>query len=126
MMNAIVDLIKQKHQDNGIDVNPPARLSDIADFEGRIGFPLPADFKQFYLTCNGFGCNEDIFIMIPLQEIGRYPQDFGDNWFFFSEYMHYSDMWGLRLKTNGHYEIFNGSYPDKAMTSSLREFLQDL
>ncbi|WP_187263615.1 SMI1/KNR4 family protein [Pontibacter beigongshangensis] len=123
-MSQIVDLIKQKHKDNGIDVNPPATLSDIADFERQMGFSLPTDFREFYLTCNGFGCNEDIFNMLSLQDIRQYQLDFGDSWFYFSEYMIYSDMWGLRCTTTGQFEIFNGSYPDKTMTSSLTEFLQ--
>lgn len=122
-MNQIVDLIKQKHQDNGIDINPPVTLSDIIEFEGQIGFSLPTDFREYYLTCNGFGCNEDIFNMVPLQDIRQYQQDFGGNWFYFSEYMIYSDMCGLRLSSTGQYEIFNGSYPDKTLTTSLSEFL---
>ena len=123
-MKDLVDLIRDKHLDSGIEVNPPATLSSICDFERQIGFSLPNDFREFYLTCNGFGCNKDIFNMVPLQDIRQYEQDFGDNWFYFSEYMIYSDMWGLRRKTTGQFEIFNGSYPDKTMTSSLTEFLQ--
>jgi hypothetical protein len=123
-MDAIIVSVRQKHQSNGIEVNAPATLSEIADFERRTGFPLPADFREFYLTCNGFSCDEDMFNMIPLRDIRQYPQDFGDNWFYFSEYLIYSDMWGLRLTTDGHYEIFNGSYPVKTLTSSLTEFLQ--
>jgi hypothetical protein len=119
----VINSIVQKHQDSGIQINPPASLSDIADFEKRTGFPLPNDFKEFYLTCNGFGCNEDIFNIVPLSDIRQYPQDYGDKWFYFSEYMIYSDMWGLRLTFTDQYEIFNGSYPDKALTSSLTEFL---
>jgi hypothetical protein len=37
--------------------------------------------------------------------------------------MIYSDIWGLRLTADGKYEIFNGSFPDIVMTSSLEEFL---
>lgn len=123
-MKDLIDLIRDKNLDSGIEVNPPATLSEIADFERQIGFSLPNDFREFYLTCNGFGCNEDIFNILPLQEIMLYQQDYGDNWFYFSEYMIYSDTWGLRRKTTGQFEIFNGSYPDKTMTSSLTEFLQ--
>lgn len=123
-MNQIVELITQKHQDSGIDIHPPATLADIAEFERKIGFPLPIDFKEFYLTCNGFGCNENIFNMLSLQDIKQYQQNSGDNWFYFSEYMIYLDTWGLRYTATGQFEIFNGSYPDKAMTSSLTEFLQ--
>lgn len=120
----LIDGIAQKHRKSGIGIYPPVSLADIADFEKRIGFALPADFKEFYLTCDGFGCTEDIFNMISLSEICRYPKDYGHNWFYFSEYMVYSDMWGLRVTESGQYEIFNGSYPEKAMTSSLTEFLE--
>lgn len=85
---------------------------------------MPNDFRAFYLTCNGIGCNEDIFNIIPLQDIRQHQQAHGANWFYFSEYMIYSDMWGLRRSTTGQFEIFNGSYPDKTITTSLKEFLQ--
>ncbi len=123
-INQIVDLIEQKHQKNGFDINPPAKLSDITDFETQIGFLLPADFKEFYLTCDGFGCDEDIFNMIPLSEIIEYSDNRGDNWFYFAEYMIYSDMWGVRISLEGKYEIFVGDHKNKPLTSSLPEFLQ--
>lgn len=120
----IIKLITEKHKEDGIDVNPPATATEIAVFEKEIGFSLPADFIRFYTTCNGFGCNEDIFNMVPLQEVMQYSRDHGPDWFYFSEYMIYSDMWGLRLTTSGKYEIFNGSYPEVALTSSLEEFIE--
>lgn len=123
-MKDLINLIRNKHLDSGIEINHPATLSEIADFERQIGFSLPPDFREFYLTCNGFGCNEDIFNMTPLQDISQFREDYGDNWFYFSEYMIYSDMWGLRRSGTGQFEIFNGSYPNKTMTSSLTEFLQ--
>ncbi|MDJ1495010.1 SMI1/KNR4 family protein [Cytophagaceae bacterium DM2B3-1] len=123
-MKELIELIAQKHWESGIDVNPPANLSEIEDFERLVGFLLPADFREFYLTCNGFACNEDIFNMLPLSIIRQFPKDYGVNWFYFSEYMICSDKWGLRLTSSGEYEIFNGSYPDKALTNSLSEFLK--
>ena len=123
-MKDLIDLIINKHLVDGITINSPATLSYISDFEKHIGFSLPTDFREFYLTCNGFSCNEDTFNMTPLEDILLYEHEFGDNWFYFSEYMIYSDMWGLRRTTTGQFEIFNGSYPDKSMTSSLTEFLQ--
>lgn len=122
-MKQLIAQIAQKHQ-AGIDINPPASLSDIADFEKQAGFLLPQDFRDFYSTCNGFGCNEDIFNMIPVADIRQYQEDYGDNWFYFSEYMIYSDTWGLRITPGGEYEIFNGSFPEKTLTSSLAEFLE--
>lgn len=123
-MKKLIDSIIQKHRKDGIDVYPPATLSKIADFEKEIGFDLPKNFKEFYLISDGFYCNEDLFKMIPISEMRGYPKDYGDNWFYFSEYMIYSDMWGIRYTPSGKYEIFNGSYPDKTMTSSLVEFLE--
>ena len=122
-MKKLIESIVQKHRNSGIDIYPPATSLDITAFEKQIGFSFPNDFKDFYSICNGFGCVEDIFNIIPLHEIRRHPQDYGTNWFYFAEYMIYSDTWGLRLTTSGQYEIFNGSYPNIAMTSSLIEFL---
>lgn len=119
----IVEAIIKKHKETGIEINAPATRNAISVFERQIGFNLPEDFVEFYITCNGFACNEDIFNIIRLEHIERHPQDHGANWFYFSEYMIYSDIWGLRLKAEGKYEIFNGSYPTIVMTSSLEEFL---
>ncbi|MCB0396259.1 MAG: SMI1/KNR4 family protein [Flavobacteriales bacterium] len=120
----LVNAITQRHSSGGIEVNPPAEISDIAEFEKNTNFVLPADFREFYLTCNGFECTEDLFNMIPINTTRQPSRDFGNNWFYFAEYMINSDMWGLRHTTNGNYEIFNGSFPEIAMTSSLSEFLQ--
>lgn len=122
-INGIVREIIKKHKGYGIEINAPATPTDISAFEKQIGFALPADFVEFYCVCNGFSCTEDIFNIIPLSEIRLYPRDYGANWFYFSEYMIYSDMWGLRLTSEGKYEIFNGSYPTIPMTSSLGAFL---
>ncbi|MFT3823791.1 MAG: SMI1/KNR4 family protein [Chitinophagaceae bacterium] len=122
-MRNIIESIIEKNKNYGIEVNAPARLSDIFAFEQRVGFALPPDFIEFYTTCNGFGCIEDIFNLLSLAEITSYPDNYGTNWFYFAEYMIYSDMWGLRIGDTGKYEIFNGSYPAIAMTSSLEEFL---
>lgn len=122
-LNQLIDLIEDKHKVDGIDINPPASMTDIVEFEKKIGFQLPKEFKDFYLICNGFGCTEDIFNMTPLHDITRHKQDYGKNWFYFSEYMIYSDMRGLRLASDGNYEIFSGCYPSQTMTKSLIEFL---
>jgi hypothetical protein len=122
-MEELISAIALKHHESGIDVHTPATDDDISTFERQIGFSLPADFKEFYTKCNGFSCNEDIFNVVPLSGITQYRRDYGENWFYFAEYMIYSDMWGLRLIKEGRYEIFNGSYPELTLTSSLNEFL---
>lgn len=122
-LRIIIEAIIQKHKAYGIEVNKPATSSAIDRFEQQIGFSLPTDFKEFYSICNGFGCTEDIFNMTPIEEVVMYDENFGKKWFHFAEYMIYCDMWGLRQTAEGKFEIFNGSYPLTAMTSSLEEFL---
>jgi len=119
----IVEATINKHERSGIEINPPAKPIDIENFEKTIGFELSLDFKEFYFICDGFSCEEDIFNMIPLNDIIN-NGDYGKNWFYFSEYMIYSDTWGLRFMEDNKYEIFNGNTPEIVMTSSLEEFLQ--
>ena len=62
--------------------------------------------------------------MVVPEEITSFPDHYGENWFIFSEYMIYSDGWGLRYTEAGQYEIFNWSYPEITMTDSLVVFLE--
>lgn len=122
-MRNIIEAIAEKHKSVGFKMNAPATLSQITQFERQSGFPLPIDFKEFYSICNGFECTEDIFNMTPLEDVEYSPKAEETKWFYFAEYMIFSDSWGLRLTVDEKYEIFNGSYPRIAMTSSLEEFL---
>lgn len=123
-MKELIESISKKHIESGITLNLPVSDSEIKTFEKDFGFPLPMDFKEFYLICNGFYCEEDVFNITQLSDIRQFPDHYGSNWFYFSEYMTYSDMWGLRFVSSGHYEIFNASCPEKIMTSSLVDFLK--
>ncbi len=122
-MKTLIKAISLKHHESGIELYPPVTPLEIETFERKMGFALPADFRELYLICDGFSCNEDIFRLVPLSKIRQDAQDYGINWFYFAEYMIYSDMWGLRFNALGQYEIFNGSYPDHILTTSLYEFL---
>ncbi len=122
-MRELINAIKQKHRTSGIKIFPPATEQEIIAFEQGIGFPLPIEFREFYTTCSGFECDEDIFNVTPLTRVMQYQVDYGHNWFHFAEYMIVSDSWGVRLTEEGQCEIFNGSYPDFVLTSSLKEFL---
>lgn len=117
-----IEAIVLKHQETGITLNPPASLTEITLFEQITSFSLPADFKEFYSICDGFSCEEDLFNMTSLIDIYSY-HDYKANSFDFAEYMTICDSWGLRITSNGVYEIFNASYPTIPLTSSLEEFL---
>jgi len=123
-LRGLVSSIKLKHKAYGIEIHPPASAKAIRDFEKKIGFLLPVDFKNFYSICNGFGCTEDIFNIIPLHEITIHEQNYGQNWFYFSEYMIYCDMWLLEISADGTYTILNASNRHLALTNSLIEFLE--
>lgn len=123
MIQPILSAIQQKHSATGITINPPASVAAIERFERNLGFELPADFKEFYSICDGFECEEDQFIMVPLYDILMGHEHNGKDYFHFAEYMTYSDMWAMRIKEANSYEIFNLSYTDIILTSSLQEFL---
>ncbi len=62
--------------------------------------------------------------MMSLEDVLDDKRDFGKDWFYFSEYMVYSDLWALRLGAGGKPEIVNDAYPGLVLTSSLHEFLE--
>ena len=123
-MREVLSAIDQKHKESGIIFNSPASELQIRNFERKIGFELPFDFREFYLICNGFECAEDIFRIISLGDALQSEQDYGKNWFHFAEYMTFCDMWSLRSKGDRMYEIFNKGEIEVILTSSLQEFLE--
>lgn len=118
----IIEAIINKHKEI-IEINPPAKSIDIENFEKMIGFELPLDFKEFYLICDGFSCEEIFFTMIPLNDTIK-KGNYGENRVYFAEYLMYCDVWGLRFMEDNKYEIFNGNPSELVMTSSLEEFLE--
>lgn len=121
-ISEIVNAIEAKNQKDGFKLNPPATADEICDFEAKLGFAMPDDFKEFYTFCNGFVCNSDMFNFISLQAIIE-NADYGENWFHFSEYMIYSDMWTLK-KDADKYSIVNLGEKEVVVTNSLMKFLE--
>jgi hypothetical protein len=119
----LVAAIEQKHKSTGVQIHAPASIEQIREFERRVGFQLPLDFEDFYLTCNGFACNEDMFNMVPLEDIYE-RGDYSTGGFDFAEYLIYSDTWVLRILEDAGYEIYNVmASKEVILTSSLQEFL---
>lgn len=123
-MDELIAAIASKHKQDGISLNPPASTQEIEAFERKLGFLLPGDFIEFYSICNGFSCTEDIFNMKSLEDMLEYPDDFGKDWFHFSDYMINSDMWSLRKKAAGDFEIINSGEVTIMLASSLYTFLE--
>ncbi|MBC6698676.1 SMI1/KNR4 family protein [Hymenobacter puniceus] len=94
----------------------------IYQFEREMNLILPADFKAFYLFCNGFESEDDMFRMIPLEEILERKQELPSHQFYVAEYLIYCDMWEVELsdQMSGKYRIHNMNI---TLTDSIVEFL---
>ena len=91
-MEDLIRKISIKNQKEGFLLRSPAEINEIEKFEKKIGFKHPKDFLNFYQICNGFECTDDIFNFLSLSDIIEDNTNFKNNWFYFSEYMIYSDM----------------------------------
>jgi hypothetical protein len=121
----------QKNKDNlKITVYPKASVEEIYSFEQTMNIKLPDDIKTFYKFCNGFESNEDLFRIIPLNEIidntktdkENYLEKKGD--FHIAEYMIYCDMWSLTVdEATNEYSIYNKTTTIVTLTNNFSEFL---
>src|SRR5689334_2121134 len=65
----IIERIKTDKTKLGIKLYAPASLTDISNFESIKRLKLPDDVANFYSFSNGFDSAEDMFRIIPLNEI---------------------------------------------------------
>jgi len=123
----IIDRIQKQRGQLGITLYPKSSPDDIAAFEVIRQLKLPDDFKTFYNFCNGFESEEDLFRIIPLNEIiesGTSSYLDGEKDFHFAEYMIYSDTWTISINNQGStYSIYNKVGKTTVLTNSLAEFL---
>ncbi|WP_426669399.1 SMI1/KNR4 family protein [Mucilaginibacter sp. McL0603] len=121
-----IELLKAYNGPLGLTLHTGASEELIKKVESTCDVILPDDFKTFYRFTDGFETIEDIFNMIPLDEIGENHKK-GDNELWIAEYMIYSDMWELEVnpKDPNDYAIFNvdGEKEKIILTKSLAEFI---
>jgi hypothetical protein len=121
----IIEYLKTNLDQTDITLHQGADDNLIDQFERALKIKLRDDIRQFYKFSNGFESAEDIFNIIPLEEIMEYKLKEGR--FYLAEYMIYSDMWELEINSldNNDYAIFNiNQYSEKIIiTNSLAEFL---
>lgn len=129
----ITDIIGKIRADKtklGITLYAPASLSEIANFEKIRGVTLPDEITAFYNFSNGFESAEDMFRIIPLEEIisnmkdrDSYTEEPGD--FHIAEYMIYCDMWTLHINLDdrNQYKIYNKTESTITLTNSFSDFL---
>jgi hypothetical protein len=131
LITDIITKIQRDKIDLGITLYDKASLSDISSFEQTMSLTLPDDIKTFYSFCNGFESAEDMFRIIPLNEIIEYKSNGGDTYlvekkdFYIAEYMIYCDMWTLSVseQNNNEYYIYNKVDNVITLTHSFAEFL---
>lgn len=125
-MKEVLRLLEQKHQKNGLKIHPPASPEQIKKAEYKIGFTLPADFKEFYSVCNGFEISDDIFNILRTDAIFC-DSDYGYTGIVFAEYMIFSEAWAFRILSPDRYEIIYDDGEDLVkLTNSLDTFLRKL
>ena len=109
-----------------ITLYPPVNDQDLANFEGKLKSPLPDDMKALYRFCNGFESAEDIFRIIPLEEITIARPQPDRNRLSFAEYMIYSDTWEIDFNQSSpnDYSISNNGARFRQLTNSFAEFLE--
>ena len=114
---------------NDIKCYPAATQSLLESFEDKAKLVLPLDFKALYSFSNGFESAEDLFRIIPLDELmdDWHGENRVNGQFHFAEYLIYSDLWGVKLGEEGKddYSIYYPALEHRNlfMTSSLAEFL---
>jgi hypothetical protein len=124
-INEAVALLKFYNGPFELTLHPAADETLIQVLEKEYNINLPEDFKYFYRFTDGFEMGEDIFNMIPLDEMIDNSKD--DKCPSIAEYMIYSDMWHLEINADNPnlYEIYVLDYDSEkiVLTNSLAEFI---
>jgi len=126
----IIETIRTSKSKLGITLYEPASLTDISSFEKIMEIKLPDDVINFYTFSNGFESEEDMFRIIPLDEIidnikdrNTYTVEPKD--FHIAEYMIYCDMWTMNINSvdRNNYKIYNKANNVITLTNSFADFL---
>lgn len=127
-ISAIIKYLTEHLDETDITLHEGASDALINQLEQSHNITLPDDIKQFYQFSNGFESDEDIFNIIPIEEI--IDSKTADRWsnLYIAEYMVYCDMWELEIDQDNpnKYIIF---YTDQnsekiILTNSFSEFIQ--
>lgn len=125
-INDIISRLQASQQELGITLYPGASDKKIAEIEAALNLKFPEDIKTFYKFCDGFESDQDLFRMIPLEEIvdnekNKTPLP---NQFYIAEYMDYCDLWTINIDQKpNEYTIINEAEDKITLTNSLALFL---
>jgi hypothetical protein len=126
----IIERIRGNQHGLGIMLYGPASMEELDKFEKSSGITLPDDLLKFYNFSDGFESNEDMFRIIPLDEIAGNIKDrninaFSPTDFHIAEYMTYCDMWTISINPadKNDYKIYNKAATVITLTDSFSTFL---
>ncbi len=123
-ISEIILILQPHHKTYGITLYSAATIEQIEYIEKLLNITPPDDLKTFYRFSNGFESAEDLFRIIPLEELSRNEEE---GFYNIAEYMTYSDIWYIEINPddNNDYIIFNKTGSGKVLnlTSSFAEFL---
>jgi hypothetical protein len=132
-INEIIASIKAGPND--ITLYPGAPRELIEEFQAKTGIKLPSELTMFYQECNGFESAEDLFRIVPLDEIleridyDRNHYHLKPNQFYLAEYLIYCDSWKIEVDLHhpDQYKIYEGPSitgdSGIVLTSSFVEFV---
>jgi len=111
-----VEKVVAKWESEGVRLNPPANLLEIERVESILGFKFPDDFKQLYLTVNGFeglDWQEHMFTFWPLKMIVKeYQESDTKNFIGFSDFLLASNFIGFNRHRAGVFKKYSAQYSD--------------
>jgi hypothetical protein len=116
----IIQRIADNKKALGITLYAPATRYEIEMVEKSMNISFPDELKEFYLFCNGFESEEDMFRVVPLDEMQHIYKPPRKNQICIAEYLVYCDYWELTIDVkDSSFTISNGV----VLTNSLTEFL---
>ncbi|MGN6180411.1 MAG: hypothetical protein ACTHNW_14585 [Mucilaginibacter sp.] len=118
----IIQRIEQNKEALGITLYPPATLRGISNIERTFKLTFPTELRHLYSFCDGFESEEDLFRIVPLDEIQYMSKRLKSNQICIAEYLTYCDFWNMTINADGSYEISEGSF-HTVLTNSLTDFL---
>jgi SMI1 / KNR4 family (SUKH-1) len=122
-ISTAVNYLRENISETDITLYAGAREELIAQFEEVTKIRLPDDIKEFYRFSNGFESEDDMFRIIPLDEIVEH-KDYSLRVFTIAEYLSFCDSWEIEINLSNvnSYLLSEGSF-GTVLTNSFSDFL---
>lgn len=113
MRNWVDDVIA-KWRSEGVELNPPATLTDLEKSEEILSFKFPDDFRQLYLVANAFVDYEWQKHMFSFWSLERITNEFNESsdkrFISFCDFLICSHFIGFDKTRSGIYHLSDGTF----------------